>query len=444
MNHKSTDRGWAAMRQMLDREMPVKHRRRFGWWWLTLLTLPIAVYGGWQWLRATHSTPEKQESRAAQPLASVGTEPVRSNSVQHVQNAPEAAKKSITGNDEKRAPLNKTGVTSFAKSGKRAEKTMDRSASMDGAQLISDLSPALSEASPSENSTPSQIQNLPLQLPLERCFISPKKVEYPGKSGIIPSYSFKPENLVTDKKSSTNAWSFGATSAASTEQFNNINGFSTGVTMDWKFARKWGLRTGLFYNIHSPQEKYRPVVSIQSDDYSTKVDGNVIFVDVNTGQEVFNTANNAVYSDSLSGNVFIPVNRIQRLELPVTAFWQPTRAFKVFGGLTLNRTLSTKADKLNFSNGYILQLADQTAADDASKLSSKELGNWSADAMLGIGFTLGKSFELGFAAKMPMNKISGYSTMDRNFPSAAVDNFAVSATRKISNPVFSLYGTLYF
>lgn len=430
------------MREMLDHEMPVKHRRRFGWWWFTLLTLPIAVYGSWQWLATDPSTPKKQEQRITQPIANVVTEPIRSYSVQNVQNDPESAKKSVPLNYEKRAPLNTIGRASFTKSGKQAEKADERSALVEGTQVIPDLSPVLSETSASENSKPAEIQNL--QIPIDFCDINLKKIDYQSKSGKVSIHSFPSVNLVADKKSTPNVWSFGATSAISTEQFNRINGFSTGLTIDWKFARKWGLRSGLFYNIHSPQEKYRPVVSVQSNDYSTKVDGNVIFVDVNTGQEVFNTANNAVYSDSLSGNVFIPVNRIQRLELPVAAFWQPTRALKVFGGLTLNRTLSTKADKQNFSSGYILQLADQTAADDASKLSSKELGKWSADAMLGMGFTLGKSFELGFAAKMPMNKISGYSTMDRSISMPTVDNFAVSTTRKISNPVFSLYGTLYF
>jgi hypothetical protein len=444
MNTKSTDKGWAAMREMLDREMPVKQRRLFGWWWFGLLALPIAGYVSWQWLGANHPTPEKLETKTVQPMASVASESISKNAIQATQNSADPAHKNISETHEKSAPFAEKGFDPWVKAGKRAAKANYRTASVETTQPRSALESSLSVTSVSAYPATPKTQNLPPQIPIDRCYTTLKPIDYQSKSGEISSNSLRAECLITDKKSFPNTWSFGATSAVSTEQFNRINGFSTGLTIDWKFARKWGLRTGLFYNIHSPQEKYRPVVSIQSDYYSTKVDGNVIFVDVNTGQEVFNTANNAVYSDSLSGNVFIPVNRIQRLELPVTVFWQPSRVLKIFGGLTLNRTLSTKADRQNFSSGYILQLADQTAADDASKLSSKELNNWSADATLGMGFTLGKSFELGFGAKMPMNKISGYSTMDRSVSMPTVDNFAVSATRKISSPVFSLYGTLFF
>ena len=432
------------MREMLDREMPVKPRRILGWWWVSLLMLPLAVYGGWQWIGANQVTPEKKEANTEAPTARVLTETNRSNSLPTAQNPDDPTQKSLPITVEKSVLQADQDHGTFSKVKKRVVKARSQGTTAEKTKPGQTIALSPIKTIFSEDLSPSKVQMATPQLPLDLCYYKPKTVEYQGHSESIPGIVFKQANLNPAKKTIRKHWVFGATSAASTEQFNTINGFSTGLTLDWNFARKWGLRTGLLYNIHSPQEKYRPVASIQSNDYSTKVDGNVIFVDVNTGQEVFNTANNQAYTDSLSGNVFIPVNRLQRLELPITAFWQATSVLKVLGGLTLNRTFSTKADRQNFSSGYILQLADQTAADDASKLSSKELGNWSADAMLGIGFSLGRSFELGLAAKMPMNKISGYSTTSNPTAIPSLDNLSVSATRKISSPVFTLYGTLFF
>ena len=215
--------------------------------------------------------------------------------------------------------------------------------------------------------------------------------------------------------------------------------------MDWKFAKKWGLRSGVLYNLYTPQEKYRPVASVQSEAYTSNVDGNVIVFDVVTGQVLSGISGNNFYADSLSGNVIIPVNRLQRLEVPVTAFWQAARPLKIFGGLSLMRTLAAKSDKQNYSGDYVLKLADRTAEDGASKLSSTELDNWSADAMLGFGVHFGRSFELGMSAKMPLIKFSGLTKSDENATlNTNLRSDTVGAARKKSGSFLTLYGILFF
>ena len=115
------------------------------------------------------------------------------------------------------------------------------------------------------------------------------------------------------------------------------------------------------------------------------------------------------------------------------------------GGLSLTRTLLAKADKQNYSGDYILKLADRTAEDGASKLSSSELDNWSADAMLGTGVRIGRAFEVGFSAKMPLNKFPGIANPSQSNPNASfAGDRSLGSTRKQNGPVFSLYGTLFF
>lgn len=284
---------------------------------------------------------------------------------------------------------------------------------------------------------------LPSKLPLVLLHTTAQMIDVESKNALSPHFIAVADSPKPVKKHLDNRWSFGSTSAISTEQFSTINGFSTGLSVDWNFARKWGLRTGAFYNIHRPQVESRPVASVLSDTYTSSVYNDVIVVEVNTGHELVNSGGSA-YGDSLGNNVFIPVNRLQRLEIPVAVFWQPARPLKIFGGVSLTRTLSTKADRQNYSGAYILKLASRTAEDGASKLSSSELDKWSADAMLGAGLRLGRMFEVGVSAKMPFSKFPGFARTSKNVINSGFTEHSVSATRNQSRPVFSLYGTLFF
>lgn len=424
------------MQAMLDREMPLERRRRFIWWWWSLLLLPVALYGSWQWFHSdTPSSPVK-EQHSTLPMASIApraSQPLESQSANHGS----IHLNQVAQNEKGQAP--KSVATHLASTN-------------------SNIQPQPSILSPSKVSQ-QEVETTAIGLTIAQ---SPVEVHSPVKTLIdlqsIPAYPLDlqqqtifsiPSKTFAHlhkpvKKPTVGKWAIGATSAISTEQFSTINGFSTGLTVDWKFARKWGLRTGAFYNIHTPQEKYRPVASVRSSDYTSNVDGSVIVVDAVTGAEVVSIGGVNYYGDSLSGRVFIPVNRLQRIELPVSAFWQASRPLKIFAGVSFARTLSTTADRQNYSGDYILRLADKTAEDDASDLSSSELDNWSADAMLGAGFRLGKSFEIGFSAKMPFNDFKGLkkASYSPSFNTGITDE--VGRTRERGTPVFSLYGTLFF
>ncbi len=408
MDKKTTDKAWASMRELLDREMPENRGPRFGWWWFGLLLLPVVGYGSWQWLKSPDGPKQIQETTSVQPLASLAPAMEQTNTV----NAENQTTKPRLVLSERNPDL-----TAFEK---------------------------LPNPPSAENIAANTDAPIQAKLSLDLLSITPQSVELQEqRSFSAPLFSFdnSPKPI---KKSFDKRWIFGVTSGISTEQFNKINGFSTGVTVDWKFARKWGLRTGAMYNMHTPQEKYRPVASVRSADYRSNVDGGIILLDISTGQEVTNVTGSNFYGDSLGGNVFIPVNRLQRLEVPVTVFWQAARPLKIIAGLSLTRTLSTKADKQNYSGDYILKLSDRTAEDGASKLSSSELDNWSADAMIGAGVRLGRSFELGLSAKMPLSKFPGLAKTNQAGTNAGLADQSLGSTRKQNGPVFSLFGILFF
>ncbi|MDX1912278.1 MAG: hypothetical protein SFV22_12365 [Saprospiraceae bacterium] len=435
MDTKLTDKGWSAMRKLLDKEMPEKPRRRiFGWWWLGLLLLPLAGYGSWYW---QHQKEQTGKNKAIASRQAAFPDPIASTRLNTaVQPSPAQAADIVNSTSEgtntrpTAAPLPiQPNITDFF--------IESHATNLTAALMVENIPQSI------ENTSPAVRQTLAL-----KCINIDHFREVSNQSGILPSPApCAAEPIQPADKTSNRRWAFGAITAVSSEQFNRINGFSTGVNVDWKFARKWGLRTGFAYNIHSPQNVHRPVASVTSDAYASNVDGGVVVVDISTGQELVGNGGNPISSDSLGNSVLIPVRRLERLEVPISVFWQPFRPVKLFSGLSLIRTLSTKADRENYSGNYVLRLNDQVAEADVSKLSSNELDKWSACALFGAGFQVGKSFEVGLTAKLPFNPYSNTPKSNYDAPYGGSNSYLIATkgnNRSSDAPMFSLYGTLFF
>jgi len=67
--HNITDTGWAAMKWLLDQEMPQKRRYRGGWWWSGSALLLLLLWAGWQYTRQAPST--------NMPIPTAPTKPVQ-------------------------------------------------------------------------------------------------------------------------------------------------------------------------------------------------------------------------------------------------------------------------------------------------------------------------------------------------------------------------------
>lgn len=448
MDQKTTDKGWAAMRQLLDREMPVKNQRRIIWWWLGLLLLPLAGYGGLKWLGSANSPTTYPEAASIAPIARMETDPKVQDARSTVPSSEKLAV--IESQETKNAGSFKArNFPTFLKN-QIQRSNSENSRALLNHELADNNHPGTTTSAGLSEAQNMQISALPGEdkaplLPLDLLSIAPQIIHFQANTQTPPRPITLLQPIKPIQKAPFKPWSIGATSAISTERFSAINGFSTGINVDWNFARKWGLRSGAFYNIHTPHAKYRPVASVGSDYYTSRVDGNVIILDSATGNEVVNLTGTNFYSDSLTGNVFIPVSRLQRIEIPISVFWQAAKPLKIFAGASISRTLSAKADRQNYSGEYILQLTDQSAEDDASRLSSNELDNWSMDAMVGVGVKLSKMFELGFSAKMPFSDFKAFkSAYSENSFSSGLTNDNVGYTRQRNTPVFSLYGTLFF
>ncbi|MFN0217144.1 MAG: hypothetical protein ACKVT2_23040 [Saprospiraceae bacterium] len=434
MDNHIIDKGWTAMQKLLDREMPQDRRPKFAWWWIGLLLLPIVGYGSWLWLGSENGSNQKTNKESG-PASTYPTPIAQNNAL------PAASQQSLLIPAEENSQV--SSKSQKISSQKATGSVLENSPSNEPKN--SSFHPTLSDIQTDKESAGLSAPPIRTQIALDWLTINAQSIEESvnAKAVSIPTIDLA-GTLKPVPVSSKKSWAFGATTNLSSEQLNSINGFSTGLTIDWKFAKKWGLRTGVLYNIHTPQDKYRPIAAVHAGDYESNVNGEVIILNALTGQELYNSPGNNFYGDSLGSSVFIPVNRLHRLEIPVTAFWQVARPLKIIGGMTLTRTLTTKADQQNYSGDYILKLANRTAEDGASKLSSNELDNWSVDATLGVGVKLSKAFELGFSAKMPLSQFPGLIKSSHPVLNSGFIDQSIGATRKQIGQIFSLHGTLFF
>jgi len=441
MDNHTTDKGWAAMREMLDREMPQQPQHRLLWWWFALVLLPLAVFGTWKWLNADSQgdTPSALPLVEA-PRAIAGNEPAsttnnivdHSNDQNEVQNATKASSlRSVTATPHSKQHVERnpgTAAPLVAYSQAPVQTTHTDIMQVQDASI----EPKSGTAEKSLFSTTS----LPIQTP-------DIQLEIATSTSIAVFGLAKPPKPV--KPVAGNPWAIGAISAISCERFNQVNGFSTGINVDRKIAPKWGLRGGLLYNIYTPQEKTRPVATVLPEAYASNIAGKVTILNSSTGQEVSGLSNASFYADSIHGNIFIPVNRMQRLEVPIAVFWQPVQALKVFAGFHFSRTLKTRADRINYAGNYILQLADRSAEESVNKISSNELNNWRADAALGVGISAGRHLEFGITGRMAVKGFDNFSNPEQFRASASLSPSGEAiSTRSRATPILSLYGTIIF
>lgn len=423
------------MQKMLDHEMPQRPRRRLIGWWIGLLLLPLAVYGSWKWSNTgtqPNSTPTPTETQ--QVLAG--------NAAEH--------NPAISGNA---GTQNTSPCTPTAQATQQAPSVMTNAKGYSGQKNNPDIQAIGQDVTTHEAAQPTEqahivqnpaetdvhatavlsTANLPVQTP---------DVDMEHRSNPEIPLLKPPPSPPAIKPSRQSPWAVGAITAVSCERFNQINGFSTGINIDRKIAPKWGVRSGLLYNIYTPQEKTKPVASVMPDAFAANIVGRVIILNSSTGQELAGMSN-ANFYDSLSSNVFIPVNRMQRLEIPLAVFWEPVRVMKVFAGLHLSRTLKTRADRNNYTGNYVLQMADRSAEEAVNKLSSNELNKWQADAALGLGFTASKHLEFGVSGRMALQGASNLARSEKR--ANALDSGGLElSTRSRAMPILSLYGTILF
>ena len=431
-DNKLTDKGWRSMRSLLDREMPEqRRRRRFVWWLSALLLLPVGLGGWWIWKDTesapTPTVPEKAP-HVQKPALQAGNQPIRMESTpgetrsqaDAIGNTPVSAKGNMAIDEQ---PHQAPAVTETKSSNTTIAST---------AVLIPDALPIPTSGGNDPMSVlqpvPALLTYAPDVLPQSTPAIHSDK---PIGTNPAPVAAFLPETV--KKAIGPKRWTLGAGAGLFSENFTAINGFSAGATLNWQFARKWGLRSGLQFAQYRLAANDRPVVTLDAYEY-TKATGNLL--DLGT----------TPISDPVS-EVLVPVERLRKLEIPVLAYWQPLRRLRVFSGVTTAYTLSAQASEKNYASNGVYYADDQLAKSNLNSLTSKTLTRWQLGWQLGAGVLIGKHLELSAFYKRGLSYFDAgdqakFEALDNG--SFTGQNSSPLKTGNSSNSCFSINGIWFF
>lgn len=400
-----TDKGWKSMRRLLDQAMPEqRRRRRFAWWLFGLFLLPAAGVGGWwMWQQsnpAPNALPPVDTPKTVEPVVQAGT----SN---NLSGATAAAQENLLG-----AAPHAGAITPIE--GVAPSLTFSPSAAAVGEKYSISTQSVVGENASNDTNTkhggdeiisaqnlekPQYLTGFEKSSNFHNLLVSPQFIENQIKNTpkfpTVATYAPEPVKKIT----TPNRWSFGLTAGLVSENLSKLNGASAGIAMDWQFARKWGLRSGLQYAQYRFSDRERPVVSLDDDAYVEATGNFNVILDDSTS---------LVSSPSTQPlTVLVPVEKQHRLEMPLLAYWQPIRPLRVFGGISLSYNFATKASSQGFANNKQYDAGTQAARDNLNKLTADALPRHLSHLQLGLGLRLGKRVELdvfykkGLAGKVP-------------------------------------------
>lgn len=440
------------MSELLDKKMPVRKRRRaFAWWWTAAMwLLPLVGAGVW-WIAtqaqlAREQSPDTQETAASASIAATTPDPkpLASHSVSPAEvpenQAPQSAAsepfvpaeptkpaqqetkdraRSVfpkTAPEQQAIPTHWQGTELLV-----SEKTTERTDAAD--QLSTDELTLLTIGTLTLATLPTRFQLLENKA---------------NAHNLLPATPIKRAKAATTKpkkKPQSRQLRVGATLGIATERFQVANSLLAGASLDWQPLRRWGLRSGLMYEYYRPSGFARPIAEINADEYADAT-RNYAFL-----------FNNGVYvpgtSEALGLDVALPVTMMQRLRIPMLAYWQPAQWLRLYGGSSFSYTLRahTSSKGLAFDSELVGARSPSSLAK-VNKLATQELPRFQAQLQTGLGIRLGKRWEVEMAYRQSA-KIQFKSLFDKRLEDGQTVN-AMNTNRKPNHQFFTLGGIYFF
>ncbi|MCC6458894.1 MAG: hypothetical protein IT260_00385 [Saprospiraceae bacterium] len=431
---KLADRGWKAMEQILNQELPTQRRKKpVFWFWLLGLLLLAGGIATWRHWPAAEPVAQPTQ-RPSTPVATLpqndrvkraaGSESTPKTALERhmtpvVQPSPSASP-FAPGNTS--APLRvvapRNATTSSAAVpvlAQSAPATTNSTASQETPSEIYQTVPAtVAESSNSTSSanTPEPAADLLLPAPPATSTIpepatatapvsSPEQTASPVQVSATTNAAAEPtvddDNTMTPPPPGAAAepilpkrhktWAWGATASLVLNGQFNYAGVGAGLSVDWQPLRRWGLRSGLGYQYLPLPTNERPILSLNADSYVAA-----------TGDERLKDNFGAPVSaviDPSALPVYVSITRFHRVELPLLAFWQPFSKLRVLGGVSLGNTVYTETGKQGLTNSIVFDIADGSANSNLNKEVSQTFRNWDWQWNLGLSFRPLRHLEVG-------------------------------------------------
>lgn len=463
------EKGWEAMRDILDREMPQKNRRRVVGWWLTGILLPTVAAGiiGWGvhyfYNRKEQSHPPAPQTFGQQPPIArhlkAGTSEVHASvpsahdPMQSAAHTPSPGKNQQHNGPHARPPH--THSEAPPRFSERPQQEMEKR-QQEYPENVAD-SPAQMASPGSQPSAAASVNTIrDLRDTAFRSSALPGKdtvgvqssdleasdavvpvseaVQVPGRqaemphlvAGALSPLSLTPQRVPhlptpsLKRPAALRRWQWGLSVEALCPSFSNVQGYGIGFVADRSLAKRLGMRTGLRYAHHQwPATGIvagKAYVSIPALDYYSKgYDLSVVYTNQSGSGFI-----QGVPTDSLSGRkVYMRLIQMQRLEVPVQMTWRPVKRMRLYVGGLLGWNLRVKgAYSQSVIPESLIPRSNTTSFNTTAvqHLISDALPRFSVRLQSGLGWNITRRIEIVAGAHLPLSFFGNAKEQDASVP----------------------------
>lgn len=457
---KLASQGWRAMRKALDQEMPEERRRRpVVLIWIFALLVPAAGALGWLMFERSAGAPSTVVDRTpvVTPKVSVQDKQIANIPEENNRTAATGARHEIISSqhpgsisEKTKRPLSsstyQTGSPHFNDKTARepgALNTTQNPRQQTGVISASepvragsayDLAEILNPAS--EN----KAQQIAIREPAGagEILLNGEPAAVPGKNVIsdvsAPSAAAdtasaapfvmppKPIDPLRDNKKP--AWAFGANAGVMSDAKGAYAGAGAGLSAEWQPLKNWGLRSGVGYQFRQLGAEERPVVALTAMSYVDLTGDLRVAADNNN----FQPQNGSTQSSTEPSQVYVPIGRLHRIEMPVLGFWQPFSKLRVFGGVAIGNNLYVETGNRTLNNNKVYTVLDGDAGKKLNGEVSAQFREWDTRWSIGVGFKPVRHLELGLFFHKPLPS-GRFGAIDQD---VKLDNASVNFQEAIS------------
>ena len=342
-NHKDLEnQGWDAMFQTLEREMPVKKKRR-GLLWLFLL-LGIGAMGGGYWFLKTPNNTNLVQTTNAKPI---------------VQNNSTETSGFLTKKEENTEGRGDTHLRKLSKLPKIKDTIYNNVYAAQKTPPIFQPTNTLTETTNDNNLR--KLSKLPKIEDISQKETAPLSIKPDTnlKIGHLPYFEPKINTQATKNK-----LRWGITAGIHTENGQKLDGYQAGLVVSKPINNRWDWATGL---------SFRQTKAINS----------------NTTYYLTADINKAAATTALQSTTAISLDKFYYLEIPLTIQYHLNKHFVLATGIKISYLLDQSTKKSGSSVYFVNNGAGSSVSQDIlGKINAQTLGlnRWDASWIGGFSY----------------------------------------------------------
>lgn len=431
VQRKTIDKGWQAMSQVLEKEMPQQKKRRLALWWLLFIGMPFIVWTIW---KQHQSQPDRLPQEKQQPAPLVNND---GRALPLVQQQPINHRVIELPQSKFQAKSAQTSIKPTRPGLESGTVQEDHSTAVENAAL-----PRLTQSNPDSMKEVIQKSIPELVQPVDLLSFISNEIPFVSSGQEKPFSKLVSLFIQPSPEQKRNKhWSLGLTASAQTEKFSRLDSYDAGIAIEWQPFPKLGIRSGLSYARHPRVQASTSKVVLDAENYLKTADtSNFIIIDQVTN-EVVDAKEYTV--NALPNYVSIPVRYYEQLAVPVLLNWKCRKFLNLHFGGSIGYITRLKTARIGESGKWTISPSNDETYSQVEKLAIKEISRWKYDIRAGLAVPLNRHLEVSFGIKLPFTIGKNTSSSRLFTPNGIYNGDPNNITNLRTSPLFNMGFTCF-